>query len=128
MFQQVTKGIKISVDTIYEGAFYKNNKIQYAFSYHVTIENQSKDTVQLYARYWNIFDALNAVETVTGEGVVGEKPILKPGELHTYTSGCLLHAPIGTMQGYYYMQNFNSSKMFRVTIPSFNLNADFVLN
>jgi ApaG protein len=125
MVQQVTKGIKISVETTFEGSFYKNYKIQYAFGYTVTIENQSKDSVQLNARHWEILDALNNVETVSGEGVIGKKPVLQPGESHTYTSGCLLTSPFGAMQGHYSMVNFTTTKKFQVTIPTFKLSAPF---
>lgn len=128
MVQQVTRGIKISVETTYEGSFYKNYKIQYAFGYTITIENQSKDSVQLNARHWEILDALNNVETVSGEGVIGKKPVLKPGESHTYTSGCLLTSPFGAMQGYYSMVNFTTTKNFKVTIPTFKLSATFAIN
>ncbi|WP_417290293.1 Co2+/Mg2+ efflux protein ApaG [Corallibacter sp.] len=128
MVQQVTKGIKISVETTFEGTFYKNYKIQFAYGYKVTIENQSKDSVQLYARHWTIKDALNNVEIVSGEGVIGKKPVLKPGESHTYTSGCLLTSPFGAMQGYYSMVNFTTTKKFKVAIPSFKLSAPFALN
>ncbi|MBU2951300.1 Co2+/Mg2+ efflux protein ApaG [Tamlana agarivorans] len=128
MVQQVTKGIKISVKTTYEGSFYKNYKIQYAFGYTITIENQSKDSVQLFARHWEILDALNNIETVSGEGVVGKKPVLKPGESHTYSSGCLLTSPFGAMQGYYSMVNFTTTKKFQVTIPNFKLSAPFAIN
>ncbi|WP_203255843.1 Co2+/Mg2+ efflux protein ApaG [Hyunsoonleella ulvae] len=128
MVQQVTKGIKISVETNFEGTFYKNYKIQYAFGYTITITNQSKDTVQLYARHWEILDALNNIETVTGEGIVGKKPVLNPGESHTYTSGCLLTAPFGAMQGHYNMVNFTTTKKFQVTIPTFKLSAPFAIN
>ena len=128
MVQQITKGIKISVETTYEGSFYKNYKIQYAFGYTVTIENQSKDSVQLHGRMWRILDALNNVEIVAGEGVVGKKPFLKPGESHTYTSGCLLTSPFGAMQGHYNMVNFTTSKTFKVTIPTFKLSAPFAIN
>ena len=128
MVQQVTKGIKISVETTFEGSFYKNYKIQYAFGYTVTIENQSKDSVQLNARHWEILDALNNIETVTGEGVIGKKPVLKPGESHTYTSGCLLTSPFGAMQGSYSMVNFTTTKKFQVTIPTFKLSAPFAIN
>lgn len=128
MVQQVTRGIKISVETTYEGSFYKNYKIQYAFGYTVTIENQSKDSVQLNARHWEIMDALNNVETVSGEGVIGKKPVLKPGESHTYTSGCLLTSPFGAMHGHYSMVNFTTTKNFKVTIPTFRLSAPFAIN
>ena len=128
MVQQVTSGIKISVETNFEGSFYKNYKIQYAFGYTVTIENQSKDSVQLNARHWEILDALNNIEVVTGEGVIGEKPVLKPGESHTYTSGCLLTSPFGAMQGHYSMVNFTTTKKFQVAIPTFKLSAPFAIN
>ena len=128
MVQQVTKGIKISVETSFEGTFYKNYKMQYAFGYKVTIENQSKDSVQLHAREWTILDSLNNQETITGEGVIGKKPVLKPGESHTYSSGCLLTSPYGAMYGHYNMINLKTSKKFNVTIPAFKLSAPFALN
>ncbi len=128
MVQQVTSGIKISVETTFEGTFYKNYKVHFAFGYKVTIENQSKNSVQLNSRYWKVSDALNNVEIIEGEGVIGKKPVLKPGESHTYNSGCLLTSPFGAMQGYYNMVNFSNTKKFKVTIPSFKLSAPFALN
>ncbi|WP_411766444.1 Co2+/Mg2+ efflux protein ApaG [Winogradskyella sp. A3E31] len=128
MVQQVTSGIKISVDTEFEGTFYKDYKVTFAFGYKITIENQSKDVVQLTSRYWHILDALNHEETVEGEGVIGQKPMLSPGQSHTYTSGCLLNAPFGTMSGHYNMMNFSTGKLFKVFIPAFKLNAPFALN
>ncbi len=128
MVQQVTSGIKISVETNFEGTFYKNYKIHFAFGYRVTIENQSKDSVQLTSRFWKIKDALNNTEIVEGEGVVGKKPVLRPGESHTYSSGCLLSSPFGSMNGYYNMVNFTSTKKFKVIIPSFKLSAPFAIN
>ncbi|WP_430409886.1 Co2+/Mg2+ efflux protein ApaG [Kordia sp.] len=128
MIQQVTRGIKISVKTSFEGTFYKNYKMHFAFGYEITIENQSKDSVQLTSRHWQIFDALNSIEIVDGEGVIGKKPVLKPGESHTYQSGCLLSSPIGAMRGHYNMVNFTTTKKFRVFIPTFKLSAPFALN
>jgi len=100
----------------------------FAFGYQITIENQSKDSVQLNSRFWRIKDALNNTEIVQGEGVIGQKPVLKPGESHTYSSGCLLTSPFGSMRGYYDMINFSSSRKFKVSIPSFKLSAPFALN
>ncbi|MEM9680613.1 MAG: Co2+/Mg2+ efflux protein ApaG [Bacteroidota bacterium] len=128
MVQQVTSGIKISVETSFEGTFYKNYKVHFAFGYKVTIENQSKDSVQLNSRYWKILDALNNDEIIEGEGVIGKKPVLKPGESHTYNSGCLLTSPFGAMQGHYNMVNFTTTNKFKVYIPSFKLSAPFALN
>ncbi|KAA1245548.1 Co2+/Mg2+ efflux protein ApaG [Aquimarina sp. RZ0] len=128
MVQQITRGIKISVDTTFEGTFFKNYKIHFAFGYRITIENQSKDSVQLTSRFWEIKDALSNDEIVEGEGVIGKKPVLKPGESHTYNSGCLLSSPFGAMKGHYNMINFTSTRKFKVMIPSFKLSSPFALN
>jgi ApaG protein len=128
MVQQITQGIKISVVTGYEGSFFKKDRLLYAFRYTIQIENQSKDSVQLFSRYWKISDSLNEVEIVSGEGVVGKKPVLKPGESHSYTSGCLLFSSFGAMKGYYTMVNLNTSRTFRVNIPGFKLSAPFAMN
>jgi len=128
MVTQITKGIKISVLTSFEGTYFKNYKIHFAFSYQITIDNQSKDSVQLTSRHWEIYDALNNKEILDGEGVVGKKPVIRPGESHTYSSGCLLSSPIGAMNGFYNMINFTSTKSFKVIIPTFRFSAPFALN
>ena len=128
MVTQITKGIKVSVESSFEGTYYKESKLHYAFEYTVKIENQSKELVQLDSRHWVILDSLNEEETVDGEGVIGKKPVLKPGQSHTYTSGCLLASPYGAMYGYYRMINLNSTKKFNVMIPVFKLSAPFSLN
>lgn len=128
MITQVTKGIKISVKTSFEGTFFKNYKMHFAFGYTITIENQSNDSVQLITRHWDIYDALNDPEVVDGEGVIGKKPVIRPGESHTYSSGCLLASPLGAMNGFYNMVNFSSTEKFRVYVPTFRLNAPFALN
>ena len=128
MIQQVTKGIKISISTNYEGDRYQNSKVYYVFSYSITIENQSSDTVQLLNRHWNIHDSLNNTEVVEGEGVVGKKPILKPKDTYTYSSYCFLLSPIGSMNGYYQMINFATSEKFEVNIPTFQLMIPATLN
>ena len=128
MIQQVTRGIKISVKTSFQGTFLKNYQIHFAFGYQITIENQSNDSVQLNSRFWKIKDSLNKNLIVKGEGVIGKKPVLKPGESHTYTSGCQLTSPYGAMSGYYDMINFTSTRKFKVNIPSFKLSAPFALN
>lgn len=128
MVSQITRGIKISVNTSFEGTYFKNYKIHFAFTYEITIENNSKDSVQLNSRHWEIFDSLNDIEIVDGEGVIGQKPVLKPGEFHKYSSGCLLSSPHGSMRGFFNMVNFTSTKTFRVIVPTFRLNAPFALN
>jgi ApaG protein len=128
MVTQITRGIKISVLTSFEGTYFKNYKLHFAFSYEITIENHCKDSVQLSTRHWEILDSLNNIEIVDGEGVIGKKPVLKPGEKHTYNSGCLLSSPFGAMSGYFNMINFTTTRNFRVIVPSFKLSAPFALN
>ena len=128
MVSQITRGIKISVLTNFEGTYFKNHKMHFAFTYHITIENHSKDSVQLITRHWEISDSLNHLEIVDGEGVIGKKPVLKPGELHTYSSGCLLMSPFGAMTGYFNMINFTTTRTFKVAAPTFRLSAPFALN
>ncbi len=128
MVTQITRGIKISVNTSFEGTYFKNHKIHFSFSYEITIENSSKDTVQLITRHWEIFDSLNDLEVVDGEGVIGKKPVIKPGESHTYSSGCLLSSPHGAMKGFFNMINFTTTRNFRVIVPTFRLSAPYALN
>ena len=128
MATKITKGIKISVNTFFKGSCYKEKKLHYAFEYSISIENRGSDTVQLNSRHWVILDSLNDEEVVNGEGVIGKKPVIKPGEIHNYKSGCLLASPFGAMYGYYRMINLNNTKRFNVIIPSFKLNAPFATN
>lgn len=128
MVTQITSGIKISVATRFEGNYFKEYTMLYAFSYEITIENLSSDIVQLQARHWEIFDSLNFTEMVDGEGVVGQTPIIVPGDKYTYTSGCMLHSTIGAMNGFYTMINFTNSKFFEVQIPTFKLCVPFAIN
>ena len=102
--------------------------MHYAFGYTITIENQGKVTVQLVSRHWDVLDSLKEIETIDGEGVIGKKPVIKPGKSHTYSSGCLLTSPVGAMKGYYIMVNLSSSESIEVEVPTFKLAAPFVLN
>jgi len=128
MITQVTRGIKVSIRTSFEGTFFKNYKMHYAFGYTITIENQGKDTVQLIGRHWDVLDSLKEPEAVDGEGVIGKKPVIKPGKSHRYSSGCLLASPIGAMKGFYNMVNFSSTEEFKVEIPTFKFAASFAMN
>ena len=128
MVQQVTNGIKISVISNFEGTSYRNYKLYSGFSYQVTIENQSKDVVQLLSRHWKILESTNRPQYVNGDGVVGKKPVLKPGDTHTYKSGSLITSPMGSMSGTYIMVNFSTAQKFNVEVPSFKLNVPYILN
>ena len=128
MVQQITKGIKISIRTTYDGTLYRNYRLYHNFSYYITIENKSQDTVQLTNRHWEIFDSLNDTDIVDGEGVVGQTPVLKPQDSYTYKSGCFLFSPIGAMCGFFKMTNFDTQENFNVTIPTFQLSTPVSLN
>ncbi len=128
MIQQVTNGIKISVETEFIGTNRYESNLLYAFCYRISIENTSNDSVQLLNRHWEIFDSLNVTEVVEGSGVIGEKPILEPSKKHSYRSNCLLTSPIGSMKGYFEMINFTTSKKFKVHIPTFQLMVTRALN
>lgn len=128
MVEKITKGIKISVKTKYNGTSYRNNRLYYVFTYFITIENNSSQTVKLTDRFWKIFDSLNKTEIVEGEGVVGQTPILKPNDTYSYSSGCFLESNIGSMKGFYSMKVIETSEKFRVIIPTFQLSTPILSN
>ena len=118
MIQRVTQGIRISVNAFFEGTYFKNYRLHYSFGYRISISNRGKDTVQLQSRHWKIFDSLKPTAFVDGEGVVGKKPVIKPGQVYCYQSGCLLSSPIGAMQGHYDMINLASVSYTHLTLPT----------
>jgi len=90
--------------------------------YHIRIENHSDRPVQLITRHWRITDGRGMVNHVDGDGVVGEQPLLQPGESHDYVSGCPLSTPQGSMEGYYTFRRQDGSEL-QATIPYFPLAA-----
>ena len=128
MVQEITKGIKISVETKYNGTSLRNNKLYYVFAYYITIENKSSEAVKLTDRFWEIFDSLNQTEIVSGEGVVGQTPILKHNDVYSYSSGCFLESNLGSMKGFYTMINLETFEQFKVKIPTFQLTTPSLLN
>ncbi|WP_299666293.1 Co2+/Mg2+ efflux protein ApaG [uncultured Polaribacter sp.] len=128
MIQQITKGIKISVETNYNGTNYRGNKLYHLFSYTITIENTSLDIVKLTDRFWTIYDSLNGTEIVSGEGVVGQTPTLYPNQKYTYNSGCFLASNLGAMKGFYTMINLETFEQFKVFIPTFQLTTPVLSN
>ena len=90
--------------------------------YHIRIENGSDQTVQLATRHWKITDGRGMVNLVEGEGVVGETPVLRPGQSHDYVSGCPLSTPMGSMEGHYTFVR-SGGERFEVKIPFFPLAA-----
>ena len=96
------------------------DKGRWFWAYHIRIENDREEVVQLLARRWQITDGRGAVHMVEGEGVVGEQPHIDPGEEYQYTSGAVIETPLGTMQGHYEMVDVDGN-VFRVAIPVFRL-------
>ena len=122
MYQAVTHSIRVSVNPIYLEDQSSPPDDHYVWAYQVEIENQGEDVVQLLTRYWKITDALGRVQEVRGPGVVGEQPILRPGESFRYTSGTPLGAPSGIMLGQYGMESAGGEQ-FDVEIPAFSLDS-----
>ena len=116
-----THNIEISVEAKYwpESSIPREN--HFFFVYYITIENKSDVTVQLTKRHWDIFDSIGDHRVVDGEGVVGETPILKPGQKFEYNSGCNLTSDCGYMKGYYTLVNVDNKKTIFVDIPKFDL-------
>lgn len=128
MSTAVTYGVKISVESIFRKDLSNAENGIYFFNYRVEIENTNDFDIQLMSRYWYIFDSLNAAREVEGDGVVGEQPILKPGQKHVYVSGCDIHSEIGYMHGFFTFIEMNSLEEFRANIPKFELFATSKLN
>ena len=120
MYQQMTNSVEITVQPFYLDEQSEPDENHYVWGYHVTIHNQSGLTVRLLNRYWRITDGLGKIQEVRGPGVVGEQPILAPGESFEYTSGCPLSTPSGFMAGYYEME-VDGGERFEAEIPTFSL-------
>jgi len=100
---------------------------RYVFAYTITLSNEGELAVQLLSRHWIITDANNHVQEVKGKGVVGEQPVIKPGQSFEYTSGTVLATQVGTMTGSYQMQMVDGGE-FSVPIPQFVLSVPRVLH
>ena len=117
----ITKGIKISVVSSFKSEHSNLLQSIYYFEYKIEIENKSEQTVKLIRRDWFIYDSLDIPRYVSGEGVVGQQPILSPGEVYQYTSGSDLSSEIGYMSGHYTFMDMESKTEFPVFIPRFDL-------
>lgn len=123
-----THGIRISVETFYLPKESQPIRQKYTHAYRVTIENKSLSTVQLLRRHWFIIDSNGVKREVEGEGVIGQQPILAPGDSHQYMSWCPLMTDAGKMYGNFLMIRQPDEKEFRVKIPEFKLIAPFKSN
>jgi len=124
MYQAITRNIRVKVEPQFLGDRSSPEHNRYFWAYTVEIANLGREQVRLRSRYWRITDAHGHVEEVRGPGVVGEEPVLKPGEAFTYTSGCPLTTPSGIMAGWYQMEVAGGAE-FNVEIPAFSLDSPF---
>ena len=125
-----TRGIAVSVEPTYLEERSSPDTSQYVWAYRVIIENHGRETVQLLSRHWMIANARGELTEVKGPGVVGNQPVLKPGESFEYTSGAPLDTPSGMMGGAYQMET-ESGERFDIEIPTFSLdrpNQGVILN
>ena len=127
MYTKTTKKISITVNPYFLEDQSEPDDQHFVWAYQVTINNLSKDVIQLKNRYWKIIDSNGIKQEIKGEGVVGEQPVLNPGEKFEYTSGTPLTTPSGFMEGHYEMKLKNGS-LFEVSIPQFSLDSPFTSN
>ena len=130
MYREQTRQISVNVMPVFIDERSAPEENRYFWAYRVVIENNGEKTVQIISRYWYIVDANGAIEEVRGPGVVGEQPVLRPGDSYEYTSGCPLTTPSGFMRGTYTMTD-EFGEEFEVVIPAFALDlpdANVVLN
>ena len=128
MLQLLTSGIRVSIKVFFEGTYFKNYILNYSYAYHVNIENEGKEAVQLQSRHWVIIDSLRPQTIIDGEGVVGKKPVIYPSKTFSYKSGSLISSSIGAMKGHYNFINLATTKKFKAYIPKFKLSPAFALN
>ncbi len=122
-YTTVTRAIRVSVRSYYLEDQSDPEEGKYVWAYRIRIENQGSDTVQLLRRSWQITDAHGRTQTVRGDGVVGQQPVLEPGESFEYTSGTPLETPSGFMVGTYHMAVQGSGEPFDIAIPAFSLDS-----
>jgi ApaG protein len=124
-YSKTTHGIRVTVRPFFLEDQSRPEDNQYVWAYQVKIENLGRDTVQLLRRTWHITDANGRTLHVHGAGVVGEQPVLEPGESFEYTSGTPLETPSGFMTGFYHMVIVASGETFDVAIPTFSLDSPY---
>jgi ApaG protein len=123
----ITNGVRVTVSTVYVPSQSAPAAHRYVFAYTIRIANEGSETVQLKNRHWVITHGTGKVEEVRGPGVVGQQPVLKPGEQFEYTSGCVLETPRGSMHGSYEMRT-GEGKVFDADIAAFQLAMPHSLN
>lgn len=124
MYRAVTRNIQVTVLPEFLADRSDPSESQFVWAYTIEIANLGDIDVQLVSRHWRITDGEGRLDEVRGPGVVGEQPILKPGDSFRYTSGCPLRTPSGIMTGSYHMIDGNGAA-FDIDIPAFSLDSPF---
>ena len=123
----VTQDIKVEVHSKYDPGASNLKEGQYCYIYHVIIQNTGTNPVTLMNRYWHITDGVGRIQEVKGEGVIGQRPTIQPGERHEYSSFCPLETQFGVMKGHYEMVS-ERGKTFIVEVAPFKLCVPYALN
>ncbi len=121
-YKKTTRDILIAVTPFFVADQSDPAENRFVWAYHVRIENRGGETVQLLNRYWRITDSHGASHEVRGEGVVGEQPVLDPGDSFEYTSGTPLATPSGMMVGSYQMET-ETGDLIDIAVPAFSLDS-----
>ncbi len=122
MYEEVTRGVRVAVQPVYLEDQSQPERNHFVWAYRVTIANEGGETVRLLTRHWKITDGNGRLQEVRGPGVVGEQPVLAPGDSFEYTSGTPLSTPSGIMAGSYRMRAA-SGETFDAAVPAFSLDS-----
>ncbi|MBL9029993.1 MAG: Co2+/Mg2+ efflux protein ApaG [Caedimonas sp.] len=123
-YQETSHSVSVSITPVFTDLESSDGEQYYIWAYQVRIENLGKQIFHLRRRYWKIIDCYGKIHEIMGEGVVGEQPVLKPGDIFEYTSAAPLQSPSGIMEGIYFMVN-EHGKEFDVKIPACSLDSPY---
>ena len=128
MVSKISEGVEISVEVFYQESLSNALDNEFTFAYRISIENLNNFAIRLERRHWYIFDSNGENSEVEGEGVIGEQPVIEPGNKYQYMSGCNLKTDMGKMYGQYLMENLETLTSFYVNIPPFEMIVPFKNN
>lgn len=124
----ITQGVQVSVHTQFLPDQTSAERAAFCFAYKIYLHNQSDEPVQLLRRHWDIVDGFGKLRVVDGDGVIGQQPLLLPGDTHNYVSGAVLPTNVGRMSGFYTFVRPHTGETFEVQIPAFQLVAPYLDN
>jgi ApaG protein len=122
IYYAITDGVRVTVRPRFSAQHSEPAEPRFVFIYRIRIENVGDRTAQLLRRQWHIHDDAEGDTEVEGEGVIGEQPVLAPGDVHEYESFCVLRGPSGSMEGSYTFESVG--RQFPVRVPKFDLRAE----